>query len=727
MYYDQGGKYEIVQEHYKCHLPPKPPNSLILNFNKKKSEQKWQRIPLPDYYQERHEEELYKRQQQQKLVNEGHLKAITHVDHVLEKYRRNEWHRRVYGVWFFNNGVPTYVTGVHYFYLQWCQFDHEENNGYPLYYDSQRKRFYFREYCQTDPHCLGYIIVGPRGFGKSSEETGVMLESLTRPPKRRTGAIQSKTESDAQQTLFKEKFVPTLNALPEFFKPISAHGTNPEKRLSWAEPSKTGNKKNRSTNKGLLNFLYPVSAKEKALDGRTLSDILQDEIGKTDPRREADVEKRMRVNRFCVYRNNRKRGMIRGTTTVEYMDEGGRECHNVYLASDPTDRTKNGFTISGLYKFFVSALDVGTDFADDYGFIDERACLAKHMAEREARENNMVEFNSYLRKNPLNEAEAFIKDASKCVFNVMVITNRLEELHRIGRRLYTQGNFEWVDGKKDGVVEFVRDDQNGRFMVSYLLDEADTNPEAGRLKSNKVRRDFDSERKVQWYPLNDRYFGIGGDPIKFNKTVDPRASKAGAIGFRKYDNSVDKDVPLAEWRSHMIMFEYLHRPEEFEVYGEDMIKACRYYGCSINPESNVTTLDQYFTLRGYEHFLTRREDFDITVLAGKKDDTGVTSQPETITNYVQRIQTFVNRHGHRIPFPRILQQLLDFDPTNTTRSDLVVSLGYALLEIEKNIEEELPTDNVDDWFDAFDNSGTKSAYYGEEYANVIEEDDDLTW
>ena len=243
--------------------------------------------------------------------------------------------------------------------------------------------------------------------------------------------------------------------------------------------------------------------------------------------------------------------------------------------------------------------------------------------------------------------------------------------------------------------------------------------EGHSTKSNRVRRERDADKKVQWYPLNDRLFGIGGDPIKYNKTVDPRASKAGAIGFRKYDQNVDKDKPLAEWASHMVCFEYMNRPEEFEVYGEDMIKACRYYGCSINPESNVTTLDQYFNLRGYGNFLTRRHDFDDTILAGKKDDTGVTSQPETITNYVQRIQTFINRHGHRIPFPRLLKQLLDFDPSNTTKSDLVVSLGYALFEIEKIIDEDMPIDDVDDWFDAFNNSGAKSEFYD----NAIEEEE----
>ena len=35
--------------------------------------------------------------------------------------------------------------------------------------------------------------------------------------------------------------------------------------------------------------------------------------------------------------------------------------------------------------------------------------------------------------------------------------------------------------------------------------------------------------------------------------------------------------------------------------------------------------------------------------------------------------------------------------------------------------------HVDDWFDAYDNSGTKGAYYNQELVEEIEDDDDLIW
>ena len=39
------------------------------------------------------------------------------------QFIQEEWDRRENGYWFFNHGVPTYITGDHYFYLQWWSID----------------------------------------------------------------------------------------------------------------------------------------------------------------------------------------------------------------------------------------------------------------------------------------------------------------------------------------------------------------------------------------------------------------------------------------------------------------------------------------------------------------------------------------------------------------------------------------------------------------------------
>jgi hypothetical protein len=49
-------------------------------------------------------------------------------------YIESEFDRREDGHWFYNNRVPTYITGAHYMYLQWTSID----VGYPDFREANR-------------------------------------------------------------------------------------------------------------------------------------------------------------------------------------------------------------------------------------------------------------------------------------------------------------------------------------------------------------------------------------------------------------------------------------------------------------------------------------------------------------------------------------------------------------------------------------------------------------
>lgn len=51
------------------------------------------------------------------------------------EFIRKEFDRRRNGVWFMNNGEPTYITGHHYMFLQWSKID----IGYPSYLEFQNR------------------------------------------------------------------------------------------------------------------------------------------------------------------------------------------------------------------------------------------------------------------------------------------------------------------------------------------------------------------------------------------------------------------------------------------------------------------------------------------------------------------------------------------------------------------------------------------------------------
>lgn len=676
-----GSTSEIIQG-IEMYIPPRPPMHEIRGYDLPKKDQKWFRMGYPDWW-----DDLYAEEQEKREEDEDYR------DQRLEQFRKQEWQRRLHGFWFMNNGTPTYITGAHYLFLEWVKLD----IGYPNYYDFARKNYYFTRYCIEDPFCLGYFKVGPRGFGKTMEEITIQLDIMTKPPHRSKGAIQSKSGNDAYKVF--KKSVEIYNEFPEFYKPDSNHGTNPEKRMSFFRDKIKGKKAKKvvqDDDKELKNELWWEVAKETALDGDTLVSVIQEEIGKSDPKEQVNVAKRIQVNRFCVYRNNIKRGIIQCTSTIEEMKEGGAEALIVWQGSDFTNKSENGFTTTGLYRSFTSALD--TTVIDEYGMSDRDAAFKIHEAERKLRKNDPNELSSYIRKNPYNPDEAFMIDSDRCVFNAMVLNDRLSFLN-VTPTATTRGDFVY-ENETDGPVKFVHNDVNGKFEVSWLP----TKPE----DINRVSCHTSYDGTKTYKPLNDHKFCIGTDPISHSKTVEKVNSRAAAYVFRKFDMQEDANKEESEYKSHQFIVEYLQRPLYPEIYFEDMIKLCRFFGCQILIENQKNVIMAYFRQRGYEDFIMYRPEITFTKEGKSQDTEGIPASKPMIDTYTGRLQTFINKHGHGIPFKELIKDCLMFEPGKTQKYDAAVAAGWTLLAREKVIYVEAPPVEVTELFRTYNNTGVSS-------------------
>ena len=729
----KGGTKVLIGEGFECWTPPMPEPSQIIGYDLPKEEQYWRREPIPKWYSERVLEEEYKQRQDEELILKGKKKTM-YVDQMCERYRRREWHRRRWGVWFMNNGEPTYLTGHHYFYLQWCKFDHKENNGYPFYYKFSKDNFYIRQWCEENPHSMGYMFIGPRATGKSNEEIACIVNRSTMLHNHRA-ALQSKHfDNDAKGVLIQAKTVPLFNALPDFFKPEFSHGTNTQTELVFRRRSVSGKESSNvvyGPDYELLSTIFPALPGEKALDTETLSDLFEDEIGKTDPKTIADIYVRHEVNLKCVFRNNRKIGLLRKTSTVEEMNEGGDECLKLWKDSDMRILDKNGFTISKIHRHLISALDTDTSLVDyidakgknygppcdKYGNVNREIANIKIQNDFDAVKHDLKKLSGRMRKNPRNETEAFIKDQSKSIFNIMLLSDRLQTIRNMVKPPYVRGNLYWVKDKF-GPVWWERDDHAGRFNWAWFPDEFSKIKEPDKAKIlNNVGYEHGYDRKGfsrrLMVPKNDHLFRIGSDPIKYTRTKDPRASKAAIHGFRLYDGSADYGKDKANWESHNFIFEYLNRPEDPETSFEDTAMACIFLGCKLLPERNVPSLNDYFERNGLERFLAYPKDFVASSMEiqTNSDDAGFSTTPEVIDYYTRRIISFVNNHIARMPFDNTIEDWLGFDPANPTRSDATVSSGYTLVHAEKIAEqEEEPQMSLSDWFDTYDNSGVNGNF-----------------
>lgn len=731
----KGGSSLIVGEGFKCHLPPIPEDKTqIINWGLPIEEQYWKREPIPKWYLERSLEEEYKQSIDRELILKGKKKTMF-IDPMCERYRRREWHRRTWGVHIMINGECVYLTNHHYYYLQWCKYDHKENDGYPFYYEFSRDSFYIRSWCENNPKSLGYLFIASRGTGKTNEELACIVNRATMFHNHRAALQSNDFEVGAKGVLIQAKTVPLFNALPRFFKPEFAHGTNTQSELVFRRRSISG-KASTDLEFGpdieLLSTIFAVAPGEKVLDKETLGDALEDEVGKNDPKKVADVYVRHETNLKTVFRNHRKIGMLRKTTTVEEMNEGGDECHKLWKDSDMKILDGNGFTTSKIHRHLISSLDTDTSLEDyidakgknygpacnKYGRVNREIANIKIQNDFDALKSDLKKLGSRMRKSPRNETEAFIKDQSKSIFNVMLLSNRLERIrNHMPKPPYVRGNLYWVKDKF-GPVWWERDDHAGRFNWAWFPDEFSQikEPDKAKILNNFGEEwgyDMKGFSRLLKYPKNDHLFRIGSDPIKYSKTKDPRASKAAVHGFRLFDGLADYGKDKKDWVSHNFIFEYINRPEDPETTFEDTAMACLFLGCKLLPERNVPSLNAYFEANGLEKFLAYPRDFisSTVELQVNSDDAGYASTSEVIDYYTRRLIAFINNHIDRMPFDNTIEDWLNFDSTNPTKSDATVSSGFALVHAEKIAEIEQPIEGgLSDWFETYDNSGQNGRF-----------------
>jgi len=202
-----GAKYVLAD--IEVFIPKKPVKRKIFGTEKKKANQKWERLELPEtFYWEKPEEE--------------------YTDEELE-FVEQDFDRRLHGMWFMNDGKPTYITGTHYYYLQWCQID----VGYPDFRTRDMEFFYFWQACVVDNLCLGMIMVKHRREGATYKGAAIILEHITRNF-RANGGMLSKTGKDAKEFFY--KLVQMFRALPKFYQPMISGTDNPKTTLEFDKP-----------------------------------------------------------------------------------------------------------------------------------------------------------------------------------------------------------------------------------------------------------------------------------------------------------------------------------------------------------------------------------------------------------------------------------------------------------------------------------------------------------
>lgn len=561
------------------------------------------------------------------------------VHATLANFIRDCWIKRLGGMWFSNNGEPTYITGQHWLYLSCYTYD----GGNVRYREVDRDSFYAWQYCWEDPNCYGLIEVTKRRNGKTGRSALIAIDLASRIPFFHAG-IQSKTDRDAQDVVYKRAVVSPYRKFPYFFQPVSnlpKGGAVPASGLQF-------NSGKMGTDTEELESLIDFRASNvTAYDGTKLGYAIVDEPGKTTL---CNVYDRWNVVKYCLVDDEKNIvGKAYFVTTVEDMDSGGREFFDLWKDSDQKQK-EHGMTVSGLYRIFTPAQK--TRNIDKYGKCDEEANRLKIIQERAVLASKPRELASAKRKEPLDEHEAFQTDAEECAFDFNKLLEREDELKWFDEReLGTRGNFRWVNGKEFTEVEFVPNPNGNWLMIEDCPEE---------------RRNRVIEKAGYWHPDNCDLYCAGTDPYqhKFLKKNSIKTLSLGACVIRRFPHP-NYPSPI----EYGIAAFYLGRPLDPMEFFMDTLCGCWYYGCKNLAENNKERIVVEYENWGCGNF--------IPFLPGVVDKRGITATEPVVNTIFTLTDSFISKHLGSIKVLRLVRDWLRFNRENTQEFDAPMAFGYS--------------------------------------------------
>lgn len=628
-----------------CHIPPvgygvdsegKLVHIGVYRRHKTFENCKWERDP-------RWKEYLKWKDEEDKMRKTN--KDYHHPD--LTKFVNDCWQYRECGFWFYKKDKPTYINGDFWFYLSVITM---ESGQYPKYRDSDRHYFYFWQFCEEHPNCLGMLYITMRRDGKSFKAGSIGLNRATQTEHFNVG-IQSKNEDDAEE-LFSKAIIQPYRKFPYFFEVaksnIKANGKVPKNELLFSS------NKSSEIDEELASKIDFRSSGNFAYDGSKVNYFISDEIGKPQAAG-ADINKRLGVVELCMKDFEHKIiGKTMHTSTVEDNSGAsenlkimwdGSDCHKVI--SEGKSRTE-----TGLFRYFKAAQDVLV--VDEYGDVDVLKGLEKIMADREVLKDKPRKLHELKTKVPTSVKEAFMTSTEKCVFSATKIEGRDTELTwHVGEPLYTRGKFGWVS-EEWGEVKFIPDLDGDVYLIEDVPEE---------IRNRHIYR---SGFKA---PANSHIYSMGVDTYDHKIIITKNNEKDlsdGSFSIVKKPT----DVHSSSMDNGLICY-FRARYEDPNRFYKQAIMAMLYFGAEALIERNKPGLLNYMKQVDLELYAT--------LLPGQTQR-GVHATDTTNNNIFELTDQYINDYIKLINILDLIGDWKKFDPSDTTKYDGAMGFGYALMQ-----------------------------------------------
>lgn len=665
-----------------CYTADAPLDTLIEGFGLPSKQQKWVRKELPDIF----DEVEYDKDGVALLTSEQ------------TNYAQIEWNRCINGYWFFNNGVPTYITGKHYFYLQWWKL---EDDIYPDYRDADRRYYTFLNHWENVLWCIGVARGKKRREGASSQATANLIYECIFFTNSNCGLV-SKTEKDSKET-FVEMVSFGYTQLPVFLKPRQLNRADSVTELKFGyKYQKVGNSQKGQNSK--VNYRAPV---ENAYDRGRMTRVLADEGGKWP----LDVKFSKFISKVTktMVKGAKRVGFCEAPSTVNELTKGGGAEFKIFWDNANQFKAGGRKTPNRFVTYFTPAYDNYEGFIDEHGmsvidvptpeqyeYLVEKWVVhdpvtgevTSELSEEDIRLGAKAYISSRrigltgdlleeeIRQNPCSVDEMFEAANSDCTFNSANINKRKKELEETD--VY----------KRPGIFKRIFNEETEKWSIKWF--------------------DVDPKKTNFFWELT--YFPPPGEECKFvwenGRQKAPGRTHDGAISVDGYSNSqggrkygskacawIGRRFNILDPKNTGKAVGRLYgRPKEKGELHEQVMLAAEYFGYKVWYEHNADDYLSYFRERGKGCYLGSYPLSTIDPIKRKDADRwkGFPTTPFSLTKQLDAGISYFEHHCELIDWWSLLENARVFDPYDRTKYDEVVSFLILLVVLMEPVPQPAP-------------------------------------
>lgn len=619
------------------------------------------------------------------------LADIANKEHVytqvqLEWLKKENW-RFDNGLYAYINGELKFIPGAYWCYVNYWTLEHGET---PDYREDDRIFFIFHEYLRL----VSEVLACTRGKGRRQGATsiGAFFTWFIAGRNEHQNCGITSFNDDAASKVFQLMVMFGFKALLPCFQADFDSPDDGKTKLAFVKPVDKRKKGVLALKRqGLNSYIDYKSNTLNAYDSGRQTYNLPDEFGKREKINVnvywSKLYKTLLVGKYKV-------GFAYMPTTVNQKDKGGenfREFWNDANQFELNPETKKPYgldTKNRCVRYFVPATHCYAGCIDKYGnsVVDDPVTPiegndGKWITEgsrtiilRERKRLEGEKLMEHRRDYPLDEHDMFAFATGNCEFSEDRLIAQLRWLEnnpvylrrcRLYReRVTVKNKYNNLDESWDE-ARFM-DDEAGEWL---LFEEP--------MKPNL----FDHDGLLR--PNNTLRYSIGVDTIKSGFTVN--GSTATICVFKKshiVDGVETGLYPVAIFMGKPRLMNHLH---------EQTLLACMWYGCKVNYEIDAGTSHwDFFCDKHAQLFLEWTPRVAINVNASTRQLIKPGSESANPFTFAMELEvakkyfdgTLVggyNGHTHRVVFPIMLTQALDYDHSDRTKSDVIISLMMALL------------------------------------------------